>query len=77
MTAPQQLRCAGCNHRFGKRARSVLLYATYVLCLDCANSIETHRRIWFGCPHAHTAIDHGGDLVTIGIARQFIESANK
>jgi hypothetical protein len=68
-----QLRCANpdCRHRFGKRSRSVLLFESAVLCLECSTSTQAHRRMFWSCPDRnHTPRDHGGDLVTIGIARQ-------
>lgn len=72
MTAPQQLHCAACSHRFGKRSRSVLLFGSFVLCLPCAASTTAHRRMFPGCPQHHTPLDHNGDVVTIGIARQIL-----
>jgi hypothetical protein len=37
-----QLRCDGCGRRFGKRARPLLLFSTFVLCAGCADSIAIH-----------------------------------
>jgi hypothetical protein len=66
-----RLRCAGCNHRFGKRARTVLLFESFVLCVECSTSVTVHKKV-FGCREPHTARAHGGDLTTIGIARSVL-----
>ena len=71
MTA-QQLRCAGnCGRRFGKRARTLLPFSTFVLCPECADDPAVHRRLFAGCLQKHDSCRaHGGDVVSIGRARQ-------
>ena len=67
-----ELECAGCGHRFGKRAKSVVLLGNDAFCLSCAGSIEVHRKIFFTCfQSGHTIARHDGAvLTTIGRARQ-------
>jgi hypothetical protein len=82
MTA--QLRCAGCNHRFGKRSRSVVLVAAYALCAACSANVGVHRRLFFGCGERHTPVEHvvasagGRDgafaVATRGRAREIINA---
>jgi hypothetical protein len=68
--AMTQLRCRGCNRRFGKRARAVLLFETYLVCRECAFDVTMHRKLFRGCPETHGLRSHGGDVVSIGVARQ-------
>jgi hypothetical protein len=67
-----QLRCDGCSKRFGKRARPLLLFSTFVLCAECADSIAIHAVLFPGCTQQHPSHQHslGGDHVTIGRCRQ-------
>jgi hypothetical protein len=67
-----QLHCAGCGRRFGKRSRSLLVVASFVLCADCADDTAVHRRILFSCPTNHTARGCGGVIVTAGRAREVL-----
>ncbi len=76
MTATNQLHCSGCQKRFGKRAKTVLMFGTTLVCPECAISREAHRNLFFGCRiPGCTAIKHNGDRCSIGIARQRIAAA--
>jgi len=66
----QPLRCHGCGLRFGRRARPLLLFSTFVLCAQCANDPAIHRVLFGYCPQHHSCAQHGGDRVTTGRARQ-------
>ncbi len=66
----QSLRCLGCNHRFGRRCRTVVFFESFALCAACANDPSVHRKIFVGCPTHHSPLQHGGDTVTLGRARQ-------
>jgi hypothetical protein len=74
MTA--QLRCDGCGHRFGRRARPLLMFSMFVLCPGCADSIAIHAILFRGCPQQHSSKNHGagGDHVTIGRCREALAS---
>jgi hypothetical protein len=65
-----QLRCDGCSVRFGRRARPLLLFSTFVLCPQCAESTTIHRDLFRGCLQHHSCAAHGGDHVTTGRARE-------
>jgi hypothetical protein len=71
MTA--QLHCAGCGRRFGKRARALLLFSTLVLCPRCAESAAVHRGL-FGCRENHPCREHSGFIVSVGRARQALNT---
>jgi hypothetical protein len=69
----EQLFCAGCRRRFGKRAKTVLMFGDFVLCEPCSVSRAAHARVFAGCRQPGcTAINHSGDLCSVGIARQTI-----
>jgi hypothetical protein len=77
MTTPQ-LRCAvpACNHRFGKRSRSVVIVGTWVCCVDCAATAAGHAAVFPGCRQPqHTVFNHGAQLCTIGVARETLRAA--
>lgn len=65
-----ELHCHGCRRRFGKRAHAVLLLESCLVCRECAFDVTVHRRLFRGCPETHALRDHGGDWVSIGVARQ-------
>jgi hypothetical protein len=64
------LHCHGCGHRFGRRSRSLLLFSAFALCQRCAGDDAVHRRLFVSCPQSHSPRAHGGDVVTLGRARQ-------
>jgi hypothetical protein len=68
------LRCAGCRRRFGRRARAVLLLESCLVCQACSLDPKIHRKLFRGCPEHHCLRDHGGDLVTLGRARQALSA---
>jgi hypothetical protein len=76
-----QLRCAGCEHRFGRKSRSIVLVATYALCVPCSTDLDVHATLFINCtqnhaPTAHTALDDGPPaLVTRGRAAQILKSS--
>lgn len=66
------LHCLGCGRRFGRRARGLLIGASFVLCWACADDPKIHRKL-FNCPLSHSPRTHGdGALVTAGRARQAV-----
>jgi hypothetical protein len=71
-----ELRCAGCNHRFGRRAKSLLLLGNDVFCLPCAGSIEIHRKLLFACNESgHTICQHDGTVfTTVGRVKQAFQT---
>jgi hypothetical protein len=77
MSAPAMLHCAGCGRRFGRRARAVLLLESCLVCEPCSHDIAVHRKLFKGCPQRHCLRDRGGDLTTIGVARQTLAPLQK
>ncbi len=69
-----EMRCAGCNHRFGRRAKSVILAGTHLLCRQCSTDPRVHAKVFFTCRERHTSLAHAasGAPVTIGRARQIV-----
>lgn len=72
MTA--ELRCRACGHRFGKRARGLLVVEAMLVCHACAGSANAHRKVFPSCTTPHTPREHGGAIVTVGVARQIIHA---
>jgi hypothetical protein len=73
MTAPQQLHCAGCGRRLGRRAKALLLFGALVLCTGCAEDPRVHREL-FGCRENHPTREHSGFVVSVGRARQALNT---
>jgi hypothetical protein len=72
-----ELRCKGCNWRFGKRSTGLLVLEAFVLCRNCSTDPTVHRKLFFSCPERHTPIEHASDVaafVSRGRARQTIAS---
>jgi hypothetical protein len=71
------LKCFGCGHRFGRKARSVLMLANCVFCNQCADDVKVHARVFFSCPHHHPPREHeGAVMTTIGRARESLAYQN-
>jgi hypothetical protein len=68
-----QLYCAACHRRFGRRAKTLLLFSTVVLCPACAEDPQVHREL-FGCRENHPCREHSGFLVSVGRARQALNN---
>jgi hypothetical protein len=65
--------CAYCGHRFGRRARSVIMFEQFLLCEPCWHSSRAHTKLFRGCTEPfHTPKHHGGTALTIGRARDFL-----
>jgi hypothetical protein len=66
------LRCENCGHRFGRKARTVLVSGDFALCPRCGDDPAVHSKTFWMCRQSHTAHAHG-DVVSIGRAREAIE----
>lgn len=71
-----QLRCTGCDRRFGRRARVFVVAGATALCHDCAASPTVHADVFFACQiPGCTALSHQAHtLVTRGRAQQLIST---
>jgi hypothetical protein len=66
------LHCQGCSRRIGRRARGLLVAATFVLCRGCADDPKIHRKV-YNCSLSHSAREHGRSaVVSAGRAKQVL-----